>query len=63
MMAHQIHGVTRREGGSVVTDDWHAVAQLIVAPGVSANLLPASAFVDVAVRADHKAEGANVECV
>lgn len=56
-MAQQVHGMARRQGGSVVTDDWHAVADGIVPPGVCAEVVPTSAFIDVAVRADHKAEG------
>lgn len=60
MMAHQIHGMARRQGGSVVTNDWHAIPDVIVTPGVSAELVPTSAFIDVAIRADHKAEGTRV---
>lgn len=54
--ADEVHGVARRHRASVVADDRHAVADVIVAPGVCSEVAPAPAFVDVAVRADHKAE-------
>lgn len=57
-MAQQVHGMARRHGGSVVTNDWHPIPNLIVPPGVPAEVCPTSAFIDVAIRANHKAEGA-----
>lgn len=60
MMAQQVHGVARRQGGSVVTNDWHAVPNGIVPPGVSAEVVPTSAFIDVAIRTDYKAEGTKI---
>lgn len=58
-VAEQVHGMPRRQSGSVVPDDGHAISQAVVAPGVWAEVVPASAFIDVAVRADHKAENMN----
>lgn len=55
-MANKVHGVARRQHASVVADDGHAVADVIVAPGVCSKVAPAPAFVDVAVWANHKAE-------
>lgn len=46
-----------RQGGSVITDDRHAVPDGVVSPGVCAKVVPTSAFIDVAVGANHKAEG------
>lgn len=54
--ADEVHGMARRHRASVVANDGHAVADVIVAPGVCSKVAPAPAFVDVAVRADHKAE-------
>lgn len=54
-MAQQVDGMAGWWGGSVVTNDWHAVPNGIVPPGVCAKVVPTSAFVYVAVRADHKA--------
>lgn len=48
-MADEVHGMARRHHASVVADDGHAVADVIVAPGVCSKVAPASAFVDVAV--------------
>lgn len=54
--ADEVHGMARRHRASVVANDGHAVADVIVAPGVCSKVAPAPAFVDVAVRANHKAE-------
>lgn len=55
-VADEVHGVARRHRASVVADDGHAVADVIVAPSVCSQVVPAPAFVDVAVRANYKAE-------
>ncbi len=59
-MAQEVHGMTRRQGGSVVTNDWHAVPDVIASPGVCAAVVPTSAFIDVAIRTNHKAEGTKI---
>lgn len=48
-MAQQVHGVTRRQGGSVVAYDGHTVSDGVVPSGVCAKVVPPSAFVHVAV--------------
>jgi len=59
-MAQQVQGMARRKCGSVVTNDWHAVPDGIVPSGVCPEVFPTSAFIDVAVRAHHEAEGTNL---
>lgn len=57
-MAYQVHGVARRQCGCIVADDRHTVADGVVSPCVTAEVVPTPAFIDVSIRADHKAEGA-----
>lgn len=60
-MAQQVHSITRRQGGGVVTDDGHAIPDIIVPPGVCAEVSPTSAFVDVTIRANNKAESTKIQ--
>lgn len=48
-MADEVHGMARWHHASVVADYGHAVADVIVAPGVCSKVAPTPAFVDVAV--------------
>lgn len=57
-VAYQVHGVARRQRGRVVADDRHAVADGVVSPRVAPEAVPTPALVDVSIRADHEAEGA-----
>lgn len=63
MMAQQVHGMARWQGGSVVTNDRHTIPNAIVPPGVCAKVVPTSALIYVAIRADHKAESTKAQHV
>lgn len=52
--------MARWHSASVVTNDGHTVPNVIVVPGVCPEVVPTSAFIDVAIRADHKAETADI---
>lgn len=55
-MAQQVHSMAGWQGGSVVTDDWHPIPNVIAPLGVRAKMFPTSAFIDVAIGANHEAE-------
>lgn len=52
--------MARWHSASVVTNDGHTVPNVIAVPGVCPAVVPTSAFIYVAVRADHKAETADI---
>lgn len=57
LIPHQPHGMLGRQTGGVVSDEGNPVADGVVSQGVCSLPEPASALVDVPVRARHEALG------
>lgn len=58
LISHQPHGMLGGQTGHVVSDERNTIAYGVVTQGVGSLPVPASALVDVAVRACDKALGA-----
>lgn len=58
LISHKPHGMLGRQSGGVVSDEGDAETYAVVSEGVSSSPVPASALVDVPVRAGNEASGA-----
>lgn len=58
LISHEPHGILGRQTGHVVSDEGNTVASGVVSEGVGSLPVPASALVDVPIRACDEAFGA-----